>query len=116
MRNVRIEERPVLLDNGERLSRIQLDSVVYIEADHKQCVIFMADGQSHRLSYPLGSLLPSLPPVFVSVHRSYVINIWHVHSIYGTMIFMDNGVRLQMGKTYTVDALRNSFLIITRCR
>lgn len=110
------EERPVFLYDGAYYVRLHLEDIVYASSDRDQCELVMYDGTKHRLSYPLKHLVASLPEnVFVRIHRQHIINIWHVERMSGSLIKMDNGIKLTLGKTYK-EVLDNRFKIIAKCR
>jgi DNA-binding LytR/AlgR family response regulator len=65
----------------EKMVKIMLDSIIYIEAERNYCRIFTKT-KEHLLSMPLKSLEEKLPPtVFQRIHRSYLVNLTHVEEV-----------------------------------
>lgn len=109
----KLTSRPVMLNDGQRLLRISLNDVTYLEADRVYCKMHMRDGQTvHTLNTPLGTVERSLPSdTFVRIHRSYIVNIWHIRIFMGRIIKLDSGQNLTLGEQYK-HALDNAFIVI----
>lgn len=105
--------RPVMLNDGQRLLRINLQEVAYLEADRIYCKMHMSDGHTiHLINSPLGTVEGSLPAdAFVRIHRSTIVNVWHISMVMGRLVWLTTGERLALGEKYT-DALKDAFLII----
>lgn len=105
--------RPVMLNDGQRLMRIDLADVAFIEADRVYCNVHMRDGKTvHTLCSPLNSVEASFPSdTFVRIHRSYIINIWRVRMVMGRLVRLDTGHEFTVGKTYK-DVLYEHFLVL----
>jgi DNA-binding LytR/AlgR family response regulator len=59
---------------------IPLDEIVYIESDQKKTWLFTTDGQYSSI-HTLKGLEQQLPPTFLRVHRSYIVNISYIRQI-----------------------------------
>lgn len=93
--------KPTFLSNGTSMRRINLEDIVLASSDHHQCSIVMSDGTSFVVPCPLGELEETLPNhMFVRIHRQCIVNIWHIELLIGTIVLMDNGARLCVGKTF----------------
>lgn len=102
-----------MLNDGQRLLRINMNDVAFLEAQRVCCKMHMRDGKTiHTLSAPLGTVERSLPEYsFVRIHRSFVINIRRIHMIMGRMVVLDSGQRFTLGEQY-LHALDDRLLII----
>ena len=105
--------RPVMLNDGHRLLRIDIADVAFIEADRVYCRVHMRDGKTvHTLCSPLNTVEESFPmDTFVRIHRSYIINIWRVQMVMGRLVRLDTGDEFTVGKTYK-DVLCEHFLVL----
>jgi len=110
---ISVLSRPVMLNDGQRLLRIDLNEVAYFEADRVYCKMHMRDGQTvHTLNSPLGTVERSLPKdAFVRIHRSYIVNIWRIQMIIGRFVKLDTGDHFTLGEQYC-NALDDSFLVL----
>lgn len=70
---------------GREIQFITIDEICYFKADHKYVAVVTVDGES-LISRPLKDLMASLDPEqFWQVHRSTVVNIDAVKSVYRTV-------------------------------
>lgn len=108
-----ITQRPVMLNDGQRLLRIDLNEVTFLEAERVYCKMHMRDGKTiYTLNAPLGTVERSLPEDgFVRIHRSHIINIWRIHMIMGRLVVLDTGERFTLGEQY-LHALEGKLLVV----
>lgn len=105
--------RPVMLNDGQRLLRIDLADVAYVEADRMYCKVHMRDGKkTYTLGSPLNTVEASFPgDTFVRIHRSFIINIWRVQMVIGRMVKLDTGNSFTVGETYR-NVFEGRFLVL----
>lgn len=56
-------------------------SIHFLEAQGSYTLIH-TDGDNVLTSLPLASFSPALPDTFIRVHRSFIVNIRHIHSVF----------------------------------
>ncbi len=99
---------PVFIETGNSFTKVRLDvdKVSHIKSDGKQCILVKTNRELLEVSMLLGQLEEILPSdKFVRVSNSDIINIWHVDSICGRTIYLDNGDVVRSGVT---DQYRNA--------
>lgn len=109
--------RPVMLNDGTRLLRINPSNIAYIQADRVYCHIYMIDGKTdYTISHPMGEIEKHLPTdTFVRIHRSFIINIWMVKMIMGRLVTLTNGQQFTVGEQY-LHSLDDCFIIFGQPR
>lgn len=87
MEETESDEQPFILSDRifvrhkEKMQKIMLADILYIEADRNYSRIFTAN-KEHLLSITLKTIEEKLPAkLFQRIHRSYVINIMHVDEV-----------------------------------
>lgn len=56
----------------------------------------------------LNNILTHLPKEFVRVHRSYIVNMTHIHKISGSIITLSNHIEIPIGRKY-LNSIRTVF-------
>ena len=79
--------------------RIYLDSLRYIKAD-RNYVELHTDSKRYIDRNVLSALLKELPPNFVQVHRSYVINKNFIKSKSAQFLILDSGIEIPISRTF----------------
>jgi two-component system, LytTR family, response regulator len=84
---------------SQKISRIDISNIIYIESMHEYIRIHAKD-QSYILHYSLKGILDELPAEqFIQIHRSYIANFSHIQSIEGNMLKIGD-FELSIGKNY----------------
>jgi DNA-binding LytR/AlgR family response regulator len=84
---------------SQKISRIDISNIIYIESMHEYIRIHAKD-QSYILHYSLKGILDELPAEqFIQIHRSYIANFSHIQSIEGNMLKIGT-FELNIGKNY----------------
>lgn len=65
---------------------VNVKEIMYIKAEKSYCKIIHNSGKEYLLVSGLKTLLDKLPDYFVRTHHSYVINLYHTHSIHNKKI------------------------------
>lgn len=108
--------KPMMLYNGTSYVRINLSDIAFVEANRMYCCLHMTDGKTiHTLSHPLADMEQLLPADdFMRIHRSYVVNVWHVMKILPGSVVLDCLDKpLPIGMSYR-DSLLPHFLIVDK--
>lgn len=64
----------------EKYVIIEPEDICYLHPQEKGTAIQM-EGELHQSNVPLKDIFPQLPPTFIQIHRSYIININFVSSV-----------------------------------
>jgi DNA-binding LytR/AlgR family response regulator len=80
----------IFLRKKERFERVDFKDILYAEAESNYTTIVTSSGQ-FVLSVTLHEVEKHLSPAFfVRIHRSYVINMQHINSIEGNMLYIND--------------------------
>jgi DNA-binding LytR/AlgR family response regulator len=96
--------RTIVVRDGSRLVQIPLDSLLFLQAESNYTRFVCTDRSLMTLA-SLKQLAELLPPDFIRVHRSYIVNSRVVHQLDGTTIKIGQH-SLPVGETYREDVLR----------
>ena len=73
----------------QKIVRVAFNEVLFIEGLQKYVKIYLSNNEVLICLLSLSGLLETLPsPPFVRIHRSYIINIDHIHSIQGNQVMI----------------------------
>jgi two-component system, LytTR family, response regulator len=73
--------RKIILPSKTGYNIIKLNNIIYCQAEHNYCTIFLNDGKSVTISSSLKNLEDMLPEdVFFRAHKSYLVNLNYVRS------------------------------------
>lgn len=102
------------IKNTEGHNFIDLNKIEFIEADGNTCIIHLQDQQKIFVTKTLKKIEISLPPNFLRIHKSYIINCNFVDLLNTTqrkIILKLNGGKKEfpIGKSY-LDRVRNLLL------
>lgn len=92
----------LFIKKKQRVVKIEIQSVEYIEVNEKYCSLF-SDTIKYLIKLSLTKLKSILSdPSFVQVHRNYLVNIKKVKEIYfeDNLIVLDNGAKIPFTKKY----------------
>lgn len=82
--------------------------ILYIEGLQEYVVIHTTAGKKIITLMALSRLEEILPKDFLRIHRSYIVRIDKVNSLYGNQVVMGD-IKIPIGKSYKDKALRNIF-------
>ncbi len=95
------------LPTAEGMEFIQIEQIVYCEADSNYTHVFLSNNERHIISRTLGKFEELLQEMnFQRIHNSYLINLNHVVRFVKhkhPMIYMSNGAQLKISQTYKND-------------
>ena len=87
----------IQIDNA--LFALKLSEIQYIEIFGHYTIVH-TNKESFRFRSTLKELIAQLPQsYFISPHKSYIVNLEHVHSASASEIIMDCGARVPIGRT-----------------
>lgn len=98
----------VLLAADQTTRRIALNSILCVEAFSHNLVITTQE-ERIELRETIGSLADKLGSSFVRPHRSYLVNLRHIHSITKSEILLDNGILVPLSR-YNYQKINQAFL------
>ena len=89
-------------DRKNRIIRFR--DVTYLESMSDYVRIFLVPGEMVVTRETISGLHEKLPPYFIRIHRSYIINTAHVDS-YSREVIITGGKELPVSRTYRKEAL-----------
>lgn len=94
------QKQTILLPcNGQTVS-LPLNDLLYIEVNDKLISIHMTDGTIHQAAIPLKSILEMLPSEqFIRCHKSYVVSLPEICSIWRYSIELKNHEQIPVSKS-----------------
>lgn len=107
-RNCVKTENYLLVTLDQTLKRIPVNSIMYAESFAHYIVLVTAEGQ-YQVRENIGVLAEKLGENFVRPHRSYLVNLRHVHSISKTEVLLDNGSAIPLSR-YNYQKINQAFI------
>ncbi|AFL80120.1 response regulator of the LytR/AlgR family [Aequorivita sublithincola DSM 14238] len=76
----------IFIRHNEKMLKIDLKNILYVEADRNYCRIF-SQGKEHLVVMTLKDIDEKLPQKhFLRIHRSYIINLSQIEEVAGTHV------------------------------
>lgn len=101
----------VFMKIKDRFQKVQFNDILYIEAAGGYCKFHFATGATTTIAYRLTEAKQHLPNnLFVQVHRSFIVNINHVSSFIGNIIYI-NEHPIPIGRVYKKETLSHFNII-----
>jgi len=98
------------LKADHKIYKVRLKDILYVEG-LREYVTFYTAGRKYIVLESLKKLEDSLPaPVFMRIHKSYIINTEHLVSLYGNQVQIGEGY-VPIGKSYAEEVKRRLFSI-----
>jgi two-component system LytT family response regulator len=80
-----LAENVIAISDVEKIEILDIENIMYLEADGKYTIFHLANGSSKMVSRNIGSYIDILPKnKFFRIHHKYIINIGKTESIYKT--------------------------------
>lgn len=96
----------IFVRHKDKMVKISLDNIQFIEADRNYCRVFTKDRQ-HLLVTTLKEVSGKLPDKrFLRIHRSYLVNLSHIEEIGGKHVVI-SGRTLPLSKTMRVELFKH---------
>jgi len=98
------DDNSIFIKTGpQKIARLFLGDILYIESMHEYIRIHTKN-ESHTVYHSLKSLLDVLPPDFVQIHRSYIVNFNHITVLEGNVVRI-GAIELNVGKNFKDDLM-----------
>ena len=101
-------ENYLLVTSDQTLKRISVNSILYAETFAHYIVLVTAEGE-YQIRENTGAFAEKLGKDFVRPHRSYLVNLRHVHSISKTEVLLDNGKAIPLSR-YNYQKINQAFI------
>lgn len=97
----------IQISTRERCCAVSASSVVYCQSDLKYIILVTEQGEVFRKLGKLQDISAKLPPYFLRVHQSYIVNTEHIAIIDKSSweITTKEGYRIPVSRTYRNEAL-----------
>jgi DNA-binding LytR/AlgR family response regulator len=96
----------IMVKEGSVFTKVYVHEILYLQAEHVYVTIYLKDGRKLTVRHGLKDYLQNFDPgVFYPVHRSYAVNLRHVHKINGNEIVLNNAT-IPIGKTQKEELLK----------
>lgn len=93
------QEDRIFIRNNNKLIKVMLDDILYVEADRNYCKI-TTDGQTYLVVSPMNKLCEKVDPrYFVRIHRSFVVNFSKLDAVAESYVEI-KGKLIPIGKQY----------------
>jgi two-component system LytT family response regulator len=94
----------MMVETGKRFRNIDVADIIYLKAERDYTGIYTASG-TFLSSFGISNIAKRFDPNrFIRVHRSFIVNIFHVKELYRdiskTFLVMDNGEEINVGRNY----------------
>ena len=111
---IRQKNKSIAIRSGSTIYRIELDRIEYIEAQNKYVQFFLTDGKVLSSTQPLYNYEDSLSidDCFYRCHRSYIVNLQHIHTFTQKEICMRSGAILPISRKHAKDFESTYFEVI----
>ena len=88
------------LKTGTGMLRILFSKIIYVEVMSKHLWFHLADGSVREVNAPLSAYEDILlaRPEFIKVHRSYLVNLWHMEELTKSGFITDLGKHIPISR------------------
>ena len=95
----------VQLKDGNRVHRVASAEILYVRGADDYCEVRLSDGRDLLVTIGLARLHSSLPPGFIRVHKSYIVNGERVRRLEprpggGRRLALDGDMTVPVGRSY----------------
>lgn len=99
------QEDRIFIRNNNKLIKVMLDDILYVEADRNYCKI-TTESQTYLVVSPLNKFCEKIDPRhFVRIHRSFVVNFSKLEAVAESYVEI-KGKLIPIGKQYKEDLHR----------
>lgn len=99
------QEDRIFIRNNNKLVKVMLDEILYVEADRNYCKIITPD-QSYLVVSPMNKLCEKIDSKnFIRIHRSFVVNFSKLEAVAESYVEV-KGKLIPIGKQYKEDLHR----------
>lgn len=96
----------IFLKDGYVFRKVFFNEILYMESDANYITIHLENGSKIMVRFTMNEFLEQLDKsIFVRIHRSFVINIKMIGSVFPTEVSL-KGVKVPIGKNYKDDLMK----------
>ena len=81
-------------------TKVYITDLLYIKAEDHYIRVFTSNGKNHLVRGRLKDLEEQLPPNFIQLHRSYIVNRNFIKGFDAQSVFLLNGDIIPIGRTF----------------
>ncbi|WP_299103780.1 LytTR family DNA-binding domain-containing protein [uncultured Tenacibaculum sp.] len=96
----------IFIKSGHELIKLHYKELSYIEASSDYTEAYSQDKKT-LTSLSLKNWLLNLPPNFVQIHKSFIINIEFIEKVAGNLVYLTNGKQIPIGRAYKDNFISN---------
>ncbi|RPD94462.1 DNA-binding response regulator [Aureibaculum marinum] len=105
LKNPYVLEDCIFVRDHEKMVKISLKNIYYIEADRNYCRIFCRD-KAFLIVNTLKNINEKLPKThFLRIHRSYIVNLTKIDEVAGSHLMVANKI-VPMSKSFKMDLMK----------
>jgi len=108
-REERLEKRQVILPTLEGFEVVKMENIIHLQGNGNFTDLYLIDGSKRMVCRFLKHFEEILPYPFLRVHKSHIINIYHVKSYHkgaGGTIMLSNGREVDISPAYKEEFLK----------
>jgi len=95
-----IDDGHIVIKSGYNLHREPITNILYVESDSEYVHYYLESGKKITSNQSLTKLQGQLPPHFLRIHRSFIVNGQKVMGLKGRELQMQNSSILPISNTY----------------
>jgi DNA-binding LytR/AlgR family response regulator len=90
-------KKHILIKDHKAITKVQFTDILFIEAYGSYTNLY-TNNKFYTISKTIKSIIPNFPKTFVSVHRSYAVNLDHVISFNKDEVLMNNETKIKISR------------------
>lgn len=105
------KEAPVIIKDAlfvklnKSFRKVRFEDILFVKSEHVYIEIHTASDEKLLVRESLNEYSHKLPDIFLRVHRSYIVNLDHLHSIEGGYLFIQDS-EIPIGKKYRDELMK----------
>ena len=105
VQEIRLNAKSVLIKGGNTVHRVPLNLIEYVEANNKEVLFSLVNGQSFISKEPLYTYEDqfSLADGFYKCNRSYIVNLYQIDTYTATEVTTRSGCRIRISRRIRKD-------------
>ncbi|MBQ9063344.1 MAG: response regulator transcription factor [Eubacterium sp.] len=93
--------RKIILHTKKTAWSFEADDIMYVERARRCCYIFLADGESHKISLGFEQAAAEFNlPMFIRCHNSFLINLNYLQQYLSDTFVLKNGKEIPISRSY----------------
>ncbi|MDF3818421.1 LytTR family DNA-binding domain-containing protein [Leptospira sp. 96542] len=103
--NLRVKSKYIGIKEDHHLNLIATKEILYVQSFDKHVKVYKKNGEMLVHNKSLDSILKILPPYFIRIHRSYIVNEKQIKKIETSaggfhILELNTGIKLKMGRNF----------------